>query len=902
MAIQYLRITFQKLLPRRGAQWLFAYLRRADVRDQHANRWVRFSGIKPDLVHEHVLLPDDASPEMDNPAELARAIDRAEGRLLRKTRNRKRWPQLGATFVAALPPDSQVSYDEAIELTDRLARRIRDGLPIPIFCAIHDPARDPSRRSSPNRHAHLVAPLRGMDRFGFLRTKLRNVFARPRTSQQNADPTYIAEAVNWPRLHRELQTLFFLERGLDLIVDPPLLIGNRHWSETVWREEPERIEADREAVRHKNRELLFGDPAVLVDRLLRGRSVMPIAELHRFLALFIDNEGDRTSRLEQILTDPGVATFAVHAQDRRPSRISTSAIQKFVQTAVEIIRAQRRGVDAPRIVVISGVDREVVTADLAREIGLQPERALFLIGEVESDCAALKDRLEDRRPQLSTIEYQLGDSFNPFRLDGPRIEFKKDDLVVLPRSEKTDDLAVAELIIACAERDAYLLVGYDQGRQEGIVSNRLAAFMAESLGVPAIHQPDLRDAERHLKCGWPALAIEMLSRAGILEFGPMHDGEAHSFDFLVSDDQHRIVMANQNSNPGEGMLEHGPDWFSPGDWIVFTKTDYGDDLLPKFPPIPPTLRENRLAQFIGILPEGRRILISHAREDLEEIDLKRFPNLRKAAAISIRQAYYAPANTRLKIELTKSRYAWTSLLLAVKRATTSKLRVDPSVARDANELLSVVRRSIPAALSSELGALADPEAELAHMLKQPPIAAPSHSPLSQIELEEFPVPSNAPENRRLDDWSTYAPMEASRRNAASAEPIQTQIPREMLHERIWEMLASTAGGQEVINELERSAGSQKREETFDRLIELYSGKPMEALVRACMNPREKPHPDRPDEEEIDEPLDLMNDRPREWSATELEQFRYDIRTFRWQFNKWSIDLAQMPDIEEPEGP
>ena len=94
----------------------------------------------------------------------------------------------------------------------------------------------------------------------------------------------------------------------------------------------------------------------------------------------------------------------------------------------------------------------------------------------------------------------------------------------------------------------------------------------------------------------------------------------------------------------------------------------------------------------------------------------------------------------------------------------------------------------------------------------------------------------------------------------------------------------------------------QREETFDHLIELYRGKPMEALVRAFMNPREQAQADRPDEEEIDEPLDLMNNRPREWSEFELEQFRYDIKTFCWQFTKWSVDLAQMPDIAEPEGP
>lgn len=139
--------------------------------------------------------------------------------------------------------------------------------------------------------------------------------------------------------------------------------------------------------------------------------------------------------------------------------------------------------------------------------------------------------------------------------------------------------------------------------------------------------------------------------------------------------------------------------------------------------------------------------------------------------------------------------------------------------------------------------------------------------------------------------------------AIRVDPIQTQVPREMLHERIWEFLASTPGGQELVNELERYAQSQNREETFNRLVDLYRGKPMEALVRAIMDPNEQAHPaERPDEEEIDEPLDLINRRPREWSANELVQFEYDIKTFRWQFTRWSVDLSHVPAPEEPEGP
>lgn len=208
----------------------------------------------------------------------------------------------------------------------------------------------------------------------------------------------------------------------------------------------------------------------------------------------------------------------------------------------------------------------------------------------------------------------------------------------------------------------------------------------------------------------------------------------------------------------------------------------------------PSVRENRLAQLIGALPEGRRILVSHGGDDLQEIDLKRFPHVRRATAISIRQAYYAPANVRLEIELTKSRYAWASLLLAVRRAGTSKLRIDPSVARDANEFLLVVRRSIPSALSSELHALTDPEADFARMLKRSSMPISSHPLDPEIEIEQFPESSGV---AGASAAPSHAPVEISRTNPALAEPIKAQIPRESLHEQIWEALASTWGGPEV---------------------------------------------------------------------------------------------------------
>jgi len=114
---------------------------------------------------------------------------------MHKKRGRKRWPQVAAPFIIALPPDEELTVDEAFELIDRIVARIIGDRSLAVVIAIHDPRLiTPGAR---NRHAHVVVMLRHLHRDGFGK-KVRDLFARARLGARAKH--YLAEGIDWPTL------------------------------------------------------------------------------------------------------------------------------------------------------------------------------------------------------------------------------------------------------------------------------------------------------------------------------------------------------------------------------------------------------------------------------------------------------------------------------------------------------------------------------------------------------------------------------------------------------------------------------------------------------------------------------------------------------------------------------
>jgi hypothetical protein len=78
--------------------------------------------------------------------------------------------------------------------------------------------------------------------------------------------------------------------------------------------------------------------------------------------------------------------------------------------------------------------------------------------------------------------------------------------------------------------------------------------------------------------------------------------------------------------------------------------------------------------------------VVHADESTETIDLWRFPHVRSAHAISIREARHAPAKSRLLIEVSTPQHAWSAALLAAiaaeKEANQRRDQVREALKRD----------------------------------------------------------------------------------------------------------------------------------------------------------------------------------------------------------------------------
>jgi hypothetical protein len=240
-------------------------------------------------------------------------------------------------LIIAVPPDPVLTLDEVVELVERVVRLAVGGSSsLAVYIVIHDPALESP--GAVTRHAHVLLGLREVEGTGLSRNKIRHLFAQARhAAAPNAHRSYVAEALSWPDIARDLQSTLFAEITSDAVVDPPAPFPGRHWSAKTLRHSPERRTRHDQSVDRRNFELINGDPAELVARMLRGRSVMRIDEVRRLLARFLDGADEREQRLDAILTDPVIATLANDPAEPQPRWLTTKAVHDLMRKTVAIM-------------------------------------------------------------------------------------------------------------------------------------------------------------------------------------------------------------------------------------------------------------------------------------------------------------------------------------------------------------------------------------------------------------------------------------------------------------------------------------------------------------------------------------------------------------------------------------
>jgi hypothetical protein len=892
MSIAWINVRFMNLLPDGGACKALAYTGRSAVFDRRLRTLYDFRRLGADLVHEEIIVPEGVSPAFATIEAFGNAVDAAEFRRVRLgLDDRIRLPQVGAAIIVALPPDAEVNFNEANEILHRVAWRIRDGRLLPIHSAIHEPAL--LTEGAVTRHGHLWVPTRECHDGVFSLHKVTGMFARPRHSAgPNARACHVAEGISWPQVAFETQQTLFAECGIDLIMDPIAPYSEPHWTARIYRTDPERVGAHRSLARHLNQQAILGDPSDLLAGLLRGRSTFQIEELRRFIAKFVDAEAGRRSRLETILGDPNVETLAADPDAKTPRFVTPRAVHDSMVCAAALVDEAARETIAPAIRTVTAPDHAGVVAAIdalmrSKEFqrSARTPRPLFL-GLNHSDAEHLAEAAAFARPVVATIKTVLQNPV-PAKRSGARKRtgLRRGGIVVLPRGEAIDDQTLAALLLACANNHVTVILGHDQSRQRGIVCNRLAAYTVERLAAPeertAGKTPDLETAERWLRSGLIGRAVERMAQQGLLSFAPVDDIASETrFDFVVCNDPRRIADTDRRLQTRRVeeygsiatvtiQLPRGPIVLCSGQWIAFTRTDYSAR--------PPRIRAGELAQIVDIDAMENTISVLLSGGGTPLVDLERFPHIRSAFALSIREARQIKRPCRLRIEISDARHSWAGLLLAARQQSLPTIIVDPRVAQDVPALITVVRASLPGTLPHELTPRRDPDAELAKVLI-PTVAAPL--PSEAFEIENMPVP-DPPEPADL------APL----------------VP---VHEHARAMIASHADarrGYQLLRQRLR-ADNPDRDAAARHILDLCDPQGLTAaIVRSLIAPdlSQAARTEAGLDADFDLPEELDRQAPREWGVWELYCCKLDLATMTFP-SRWNMVPPQISDLDSSMAP
>jgi hypothetical protein len=480
MAIPFISVGFWRLRDERGACAITAYIGRDVVQARSGKRY-DFRRFRGDLVYEKVVMPRGfAGPSLSR-AQFARMIDAAETSRT-KTRDKLRQRQLLLTMVVALPPDTECTLDEAIELCHAVVDRVVVDHSLIAHVAIHDPAVKLKSSRSRNRHAHIHIALRAWTPEATLsRHKVRDLVARVRHykgSKGNFDA--VAEGINWPDLSRELQTRLFTECSRNVLVDPIALIPQKHFGKLTWHHAEDAVKQHLADIYQDNRSALAAPPKDLIAAMLRGRSSLPRAELRILVDRYIDSEQERRDLMEWTAADEMIVNLS--PMEGQINRMTTRDVYDSfarVRGLIEDIADRSEGAAGGFHTVIGShalVINEQI-ANLCRDVALRRrspmEGGITIVGQVLSHCDPIHKRLgsEHMNVRATTVDdvVALSASWN------------EATTVILPRGESLADCDLAKVIVSATAANAQLVLGYDARKGDGVVERRLATWIVERL-------------------------------------------------------------------------------------------------------------------------------------------------------------------------------------------------------------------------------------------------------------------------------------------------------------------------------------------------------------------------------------------------------------------------------------
>ena len=403
MAIIFTNATHQNLTTTGGTPGHVSYIGRLAAFDPRLDKHLDFTDLGGDLVYSRLWLPDSAPAEFDDIERLAIENDLAEMRRVRQLLNRERLPQIGVALISALPPDREITLDEAKEIAWQIVFEARRGYRLAVYLVIHDPGlKSPGAR---NRHSHAFMLTREIGPAGLAPAKLRKGIALVR---KGGGSTFVGEGINWPDLTGEVLRTKLLEYGSDISVDLIAPYPQTHLRPVGSGSNTGRLAFHRAQKMDDNLAAIHGDPRVLLKKLLRGRSTLQIEALRGFAAKYIDRGHDRDAAIDRILNNPEVVTLADTVNRQKARFVTTAAIHGSIEYAVELVDRSKRG--AATIHTAVGANHAAVVAAinaLLDDGSVETESIPLIIGSRLSDCDDMAEALGPANPEVATLKAVL---------------------------------------------------------------------------------------------------------------------------------------------------------------------------------------------------------------------------------------------------------------------------------------------------------------------------------------------------------------------------------------------------------------------------------------------------------------------------------------------------------------
>ena len=231
---------------------------------------------RADVNFSEVLLPEGVSDKFEDRDYLWNQLELAE---------RRKNSQLCKDIVLALPKELDLVHH--IELARRFANRhfVSNGIPADIN--IHDGKSD-------NPHAHILVPLRRLERDGFAKKKARDL--NPEFAKG-----FIVTQDFWGEQWRDFQNDYIKEHGIDLSVDLNHVLPEEHEGRLRGKDK-HYTKAQNQLVKEARRELALHDIDNFINLLSLKSSVFSRRDLERLLfKTFAGDEKHYLIAIERIL-------------------------------------------------------------------------------------------------------------------------------------------------------------------------------------------------------------------------------------------------------------------------------------------------------------------------------------------------------------------------------------------------------------------------------------------------------------------------------------------------------------------------------------------------------------------------------------------------------------------------